>query len=92
MEVRMVRARVQPTCMKVLVRMSIQLIAIDDDGAESVEKNLSVVIPQNNPLVNFMHSVAKRVVQFNASRSVSPTASILSYKWDFGDGNVTTTA
>ena len=48
------------------------------------------------PVANFTHSPTKPVINemvtFNASASYDPDRSIVSYRWDFDDGNVTAVA
>jgi hypothetical protein len=49
-----------------------------------------------NPIASFTYSpvnpFALETVTFNASTSYDPDGNIVSYKWDFGDGNITTVA
>ena len=52
-------------------------------------------IENEAPIVNFTYSpenpVVNQTVIFNASSSYDPDGYIVSYEWDFGDGNVTNT-
>jgi len=47
------------------------------------------------PLASFAYTptepVVNEIVIFNSSSSSDPDGAIVSYKWDFGDGNITTT-
>gem|GEM_PF-4909672 len=43
------------------------------------------------PVASFMYSASDLMVLFNASSSYDIDGYIVSYKWDFGDGNVTVT-
>jgi len=47
-----------------------------------------------NPIASFTYSPVNpftlETVTFNASTSYDPDGNIVSYKWDFGDGNITT--
>jgi parallel beta-helix repeat protein len=72
------------------------LIIIDNYGVTSLDGNLTyvtitVIAP---PIAHFTSSpepaLVDVLVTFNASSSYDPDGTIESYRWDFGDGNVTT--
>ncbi len=66
---------------------TISLVATDENGAKSVEKNVSVEIPLNLPTASFTSSVSRKIISFNASQSVSPLGSIQTYNWNFGESS-----
>jgi len=73
------------------------LIVMDDLGVTSQEGNLVYVtiIVFAPPVANFTYSPefppVNTVVAFNASSSYDPDGTVESYRWDFGDGNITIT-
>ncbi len=71
---------------------SVTLNVTDSEGLFDVcQQTVRVLI---NPVANFTYSPATPVVNetvtFNASASYDPDFRIVSYRWDFGDSNVTT--
>jgi PKD repeat protein len=56
--------------------------------------NVIFAYPNQAPVASFTYSPAEpraeQIVTFNASASYDPDGNIVSYRWDFGDGNVTT--
>jgi len=67
----------------------------DDDGlsSEPAQKPISVLQP---PTANFTYSpktaIFGEALTFNATMSYDLDGAIVSYRWDFGDGNITTVA
>jgi len=70
-----------------------------DDGALPVAdqtkiENVMFTYPNQSPVASFTYSppdpAIYETVTFNASTSYDPYGSIVSYTWDFGDGNITT--
>jgi len=72
---------------------TVTLIVTDDDGANSDVSSLARI--RNYPIAEFTYSPpspAKDLpVTFNASLSEARGGYIVSYVWDFGDGNITET-
>jgi len=73
---------------------SVNLTVTDSEGlSDSVTKPVTVIA---YPKASFVFSpttpLAGESVTFNASASIPEGGTIVDYKWDFGDGNVTTTA
>ena len=60
----------------------------DSDAAAKLEITYSFV-----PIANFTFSpeapITEEIITFNASTSYDPDGSIVNYRWDFSDGNVT---
>jgi PKD repeat protein len=69
---------------------------VTDSAGKSATKSSAIVIaaPVQNPIANFIFNPASGTVPvnvlFDASTSTSPNGPILSYAWDFGDGNTGT--
>ena len=66
----------------------------DNEGLWStLSKNITAYA---RPVADFTYSptepITNQIVTFNASASDDPDGHIVSYKWDFGDGNITTVA
>ena len=61
-----------------------------EDLSDTCSKPIRILIA---PVANFTYSPTKPIVNekvtFNATASYDPDRSIVSYMWDFGDGNVT---
>jgi len=66
---------------------TVTLAVTDDDGATDEETAL-VRIKDRPPEASFTESVEDWTVTFDASASYDPDGSIVSYLWNFGDGNV----
>ena len=70
----------------------------EDNRGNSKTCNWSFTVRTENkpPIPKFSYSpcpiVVNQTVEFNASLSYDPDGFIVSYEWDFGDGNVTSTA
>lgn len=64
-----------------------------DDGFEGTFEDL-VISPDPAPVAAFSANVvaAGAAATFDASSSLSPIGTVVSYAWDFGDGNTLTTA
>ena len=64
---------------------TITLIAVDNDGAVSTVKSVSVTVPSALPTPNFISYADKMFVTFDASPSVSLYGPIVTYAWTWGD-------
>ncbi|MEA3478141.1 MAG: PKD domain-containing protein [Bacteroidota bacterium] len=69
---------------------TVKLTVIDDVGAESSTEKIIVIYIIHPPIGAFRYAPGKPMVlesvEFNASASYDPDGEIVSYKWDFGDG------
>jgi len=69
------------------------LRVVDDDGAVG-SKTASIIVKNRPPVADLSTSAAildkEETVTFNASGSYDPDGIIVSYSWDFGDGNTAT--
>ena len=58
--------------------------------------NVIFAYPNQAPVASFTYSPAEpraeQIVTFNASASYDPDGNIVTYRWDFGDGNITSVA
>jgi len=74
---------------------TVTLMVTDDDGVTATATSTKYVL-NRPPISSFTYSptlpIVGETVTFNASSSYDPDGSIISYQWDFGDGNVTTIA
>ncbi len=72
---------------------SVNLTVTDNDGATASLTAVKTVL-NRPPGASFTESAltasVDEIIQFNASASYDPDGSIMSYTWDFGDGNITT--
>lgn len=68
----------------------VTLTVTDDDGrTASVSQNV-VVDANEPPVASFTSTVTDNSVAFDATSSSDPDGTIVSYSWDFGDGNTGT--
>jgi len=73
-------------------------LLVDDNALPLADQtkieNVIFTYPNQAPVASFTFSPSNPLiydpVTFNASASYDPDGSIVSYKWDFGDGNITT--
>ncbi len=72
---------------------TVTLTVIDNDGATGSSTSTKTVL-NRPPLASFTENATtvrtEEVINFDASESYDPDGSIVSYYWDFGDGNTTT--
>jgi PKD repeat protein len=73
---------------------TVTLNVTDNDGATTSLTATKTVL-NRPPIASFTESAltvyAGEVIRFNASASYDPDGTIVSYTWNFGDGNITTT-
>jgi PKD repeat protein len=72
---------------------NVVLRVVDDYGA--ADRKTASILVKNRPPVAVLDTSStivykEEIVTFNASRSYDPDGTIVSYTWDFGDGNTTT--
>ncbi len=65
---------------------SVTLLVVDNDGASSTVRTISVTVPSVLPTANFVSYVDKLFVTFDASSSLNPYGTIVTYVWNFADG------
>ena len=72
----------------------VKLIAFDGSGGSDTLSVLSAVTVYKNPNVGFKiikpNSCTNSTLSFIDTTTIDPLASIVSWKWDFGDGNIST--
>jgi len=72
---------------------TVTLTVTDDDGATDITTSTKTIL-NRPPVASFTESAetvyTNMVIHFNASDSYDPDGSIVSYSWDFGDGNTGT--
>ncbi|MGQ9460655.1 MAG: PKD domain-containing protein [Candidatus Bathyarchaeaceae archaeon] len=74
---------------------TVTLKVTDNDGAVDFASSTKTVLPPNKPPVAIFTESAttvftNEIIQFNASTSYDPDGTIVSYHWNFGDGNFAT--
>jgi PKD repeat protein len=70
---------------------AVTLTVVDDGGASaSVTQFISVNIGNANPAAEFAHSCTGLTCTFDGTASFDADGTVESYRWDFGDGNVST--
>ena len=72
---------------------TVTLTVTDDDGATDATTSTKTIL-NRSPVAKFSESAETvytgEVIRFDASDSHDPDGTIVSYSWDFGDGNVAT--
>ena len=73
---------------------TVTLMVTDNDGAVDFALSSKTVLPNQPPVALFTESATtvftNDIIKFNASASYDLDGTIVSYSWDFGDGNVAT--
>jgi PKD repeat protein len=72
---------------------NVTLTVVDSEGLSDVY-TISIrilIVPTANFTYSPKYPIINQTVTFNASSSFDPDGTIISYIWDFGDGNITTT-
>jgi len=72
---------------------TVTLTVTDNDGATDTTEATKTVL-NRSPVASFTESAHKvytdEMITFNATESYDPDGTIVSYSWDFGDGNTAT--
>jgi len=72
---------------------TVKLTVTDDDGASGISTDAKTIL-NRAPVASFVivsqQPIAGETIIFNASDSYDLDGSILTYTWNFGDGNITT--
>ncbi|MCZ2855753.1 MAG: PKD domain-containing protein [Candidatus Bathyarchaeota archaeon] len=72
---------------------TVRLTVTDDDGVSTIETSVKTIL-NRAPVASFVaipqQPITGETAIFNASASYDSDGGIASYKWDFGDGNITT--
>jgi len=72
---------------------TVRLTVTDDDGASGISTDVKTIL-NRAPVASFIivpqQPIASETTIFNASDSYDLDGSILTYTWNFGDGNITT--
>lgn len=72
---------------------TVKLTVTDDDGASAITTDVKIIL-NRAPVASFVilpqQPIAGEKIIFNASDSYDLDGSILTYTWNFGDGNLTT--
>ncbi|UCC27228.1 MAG: PKD domain-containing protein [Candidatus Bathyarchaeota archaeon] len=72
---------------------TVELLVTDNDGISTMKTRVKTIL-NRAPVPSFVTTpkqlITGQTVTFNASASFDSDGGIASYKWDFGDGNLTT--